>query len=63
VSENKDDYELIHKDETYSFFRVHTTKDSGNRISCLVSKTKSNGIIIKPNIQNNGCTENRFLKE
>jgi hypothetical protein len=43
VNKNKDDYELIYKDDTYSFFRVYTYKgilEIGSPAWCL--KTKSN---------------------
>jgi len=43
VNKNKEDYELIYKDETYSYFRVYTYKgilEIGSPAWCL--KTKSN---------------------
>ena len=43
INKNKEDYELIYKDETYSFFRVYTYKgilEIGSPAWCL--KTKSN---------------------
>jgi hypothetical protein len=64
VSENKDDYELIHKDETYSFFRVHTYKgilEIGSPAWCL--KTKSNWDNYQAKYPEQWVAiENRFLK-